>query len=238
MMNQTISPPATTMTRLATSQDDGLRRSRFAPCVRFLYRLLNCRRRWKIARLLIGLILRLEGGPMRSRTARELMSRYHGVEVGAYSYGDCFDPKIIPYGVTIGRYVSIASGVRMFVRNHPIDRLSTHPFFYERCPGVSDETDFTDDRLEIGHDVWIGCNVLITPGCRRVGHGAIIGAGAVVTRDVPDFAIVAGTPARHLRDRFPPEVAARLVDSQWWLLPAHEVQSRLSEFTSLLKERE
>lgn len=200
----------------------------------FLYRVLNCRRRLHLAELMLNLVLRLEGA-MRSATARKIMSEYHGVEIGAYSYG-CFDPKRIPEGVTIGRYVSLARGVRMFSQNHPVEALSTHPYFYETAPGMSRLSGPSPVTLEIGHDVWIGCNVLITPGCRRIGNGAVIGAGAVVTKDVPAFAIVAGNPARRLRDRFPLEVVERLQAAKWWQLSIEEVQARLPEFESLLQE--
>lgn len=170
---------------------------------------------------------------MLSATSRELMSEYHEVEIGAYSYGDCFDPATIPRGTFIGRYVSIARGVRMFMQNHPIDRLSTHPFFYEQ--GLNGAAIVDEPyQLVIGHDVWIGCNAIITPRCRRVGNGAIIGAGAVVTKDVPDFAIVAGSPAKRIRDRFPAEVQERLLASKWWLLPFAEVETRRVELDRLL----
>jgi acetyltransferase-like isoleucine patch superfamily enzyme len=202
---------------------DGLRTSCFAPLVLTLYRLLNARRRWRIGRLLIQVCLRLEGGPFWSATARRIMATFHAVEIGAYSYGTCFDPSL-PAGIRIGRYVSLAPGVRMIVQNHPMDRLSTHPFFYEGTPGIAATADIAPGSLSIGHDVWIGCNAIITPGCNRVGNGAVIGAGAVVTRDVPDFAVVAGNPARKIRDRFPPDVTRRVEHSQWWNRPFSEIK--------------
>jgi virginiamycin A acetyltransferase len=215
--------------RSTTSPADGLRRSRFAPLLRSVYKLLGCHRRWTIARFMLLLINRLEGGAMLSATSRELMSKYHEVEIGAYSY----DPATMPKGTFIGRYVSIARGVRIFMQNHPVDRLSTHPYFYEQGlngAAIVDEP----TQLVIGHDVWIGCNAIITPGCRRVGNGAVIGAGAVVTKDVPDFAIVAGSPAKRIRDRFPIEVQQRLQASKWWLLPSAEVAARRDELDGLL----
>lgn len=218
-----------------TCPADGLRRSWFAPFLRSVYKLLGCHRRWTIARAMLSIINRLEGGAMLSATSRELMSQYHDVEIGAYSYGDCFDPACIPNGTFIGRYVSIAKGVRFFLQNHPVDRLSTHPYFYERGLNGAAITD-ESSQLVIGHDVWIGCNAILTPGCKRVGNGAIIGAGAVVTKDVPDFAIVAGSPARKIRDRFPLTTQQRLLASQWWLLPASEVESRRASLDMLLDE--
>lgn len=221
--------------RSMSSSADGLRRSRFAPLLRSVYKLVGCHRRWTIARYMLLLINRMEGGAMLSATSRELMSKHHDVEIGAYSYGDCFDPATMPKGTFIGRYVSIARGVRIFLQNHPVDRLSTHPFFYEQGlngAAIVDEP----TQLVIGHDVWIGCNAIITPGCRRVGIGAVIGAGAVVTKDVPDFAIVAGSPAKRIRDRFPIDVQQRLLASKWWLLPSTEVDTRRGELDGLLTD--
>lgn len=211
-----------------------LRTSRFASLLLWLYRILNCGRRWRIARVLLQLAQRLEGGPMNSATARRMMEQYHDVQIGAYSYGDCYDPALIPPGVTIGRYVSIAKGVRFFVQNHPLDRLSTHPLFYESNPGVAITNDLPPGRLEIGHDVWLGCNVIVTPGCHRIGNGAVIGAGSIVTKDVPDFAIMAGNPARRIRDRFSPEIIDQLNQIAWWDLSAKEVLQRRDEFSPRL----
>ena len=213
-------------------------RSRWAPVLHWLYRVLNCQRHWRLARVLIAMAHRLEGGAMRSATSRRWLAEYHGVEIGAFSYGECFDPALVPPGVRIGRYVSVARGVRLFTQNHPLERLSTHPFFYEAEPGHAASGDLPPGRLEIGNDVWIGCNAIVTPGCHRIGHGVVIGAGAVVTRDVPDFAIVAGNPARRLRDRFSPEVVAQVLATEWWNLPYHEINARRREFDRLVEPSE
>jgi acetyltransferase-like isoleucine patch superfamily enzyme len=158
----------------------------------------------------------LEGGIFYSSTLREILSVFHGVKVGAYSYGDCLIPGAFPAGVAVGRYVSIASGIRIFLRNHPIDRLSLHPFFYNSRLGWVKKDTITSSTLEIGDDAWIGDRAIITPGCSSIGIGAIVGAGAVVTKDVPDFAIVAGNPAKLLRYRFDERTIAIILESRWW----------------------
>ena len=213
------------------------RRSPLAPLIVGAYRLTNARRRWRIARILLHICMRLEGGPMWSATARRLMADFHGVNIGAYSYGECFDPALVPPGVSIGRYTSIARGVRLIVQNHPIERASSHPFFYESRPGVSATADIPAGALEIGHDVWIGCNAIVTPGCRRIGNGAVVGAGAVVTHDVPDYAVVAGNPARKLRDRFPPHDVRQLQERRWWELSFPEATVQLQALAATVDNR-
>src|SRR5688572_26496000 len=84
----------------------------------------------KVRRICFLLALKLERGQFYSTTARRILSKYYGVEIGAFSYGSCFRPGFFPPGVTIGRYVSCASDVTILLRNHPIDTLSTHPFFF------------------------------------------------------------------------------------------------------------
>ena len=182
----------------------------------------------------MNLIFRLEG-KQRSATARQIMWQFHGVDIGAYSYGSCFDPGIMPRGVTIGRYVSFAQNVRVIVQNHPLNSLSTHPFFYESPDGHRDHSKIPPGKLEIGNDVWIGFNVVVLPGCRRIGNGAVIGAGAIVTKDVPDFTVVGGNPAKRIADRFPPEIAEKIQQSKWWLLPVEEVRAKLPEFQQMLR---
>lgn len=168
---------------------------------------------------LLRVASRLEGGQFFSFTAREIMRRYFGVAIGAYSYGGCFEAGAFQPNIVLGRYVSVGPEVLVYRRDHPTDRLSTHPFFYNSKLGFVAEETIPFRSLEIGHDVWIGARTFIAPGCARIGLGSIVAAGAVVTRDVPDFSIVGGVPARLIRMRFAEQLCARIRASQWWLLP-------------------
>jgi virginiamycin A acetyltransferase len=177
----------------------------------------------RLRRACVSIACRLEGGDYFSGTLRAVLERHYGVRVGAYSYGECLYAGMLPPGVTIGRYVSMAAGVRVFLRNHPMDRLSMHPFFYNAALGMISKDSVVAGTLSIGHDAWIGERAIFTPGCRRVGIGAVVGAGAVVTRDVPDFGVVAGNPAKLLRHRFPDHLQAAILQSCWWELRVEDL---------------
>lgn len=207
---------------------DELRRSALSSGLVALYRAVRLRR------LCVSLARRLEGGDFYSATLRRILEGYHGVLVGAYSYGECMVPGAWPAGVTVGRFVSVAPGVRIFLRNHPVDRLSMHPFFYNSVLGWVGKDTISSGTLEIGHDAWIGERVIVTQGCRRIGIGAVVGAGAVVTKDVPDFAIVAGNPARLIRYRFPESTRQLILASQWWERSAEECAQCLPEMIKAL----
>jgi acetyltransferase-like isoleucine patch superfamily enzyme len=164
-------------------------------------------------RRLQGLVMRVarrvEGGDLRSTTIREIFRRYHGVEVGLYTHGSGFSLFMIDPQTVIGRYCSIAAGVRILNHNHPLDFKGTSPLFFNPDLGCCDEWLVSFNPTEIGNDVWIGANAVILPEVSRIGDGAVIGAGAIVNRDVPPYAVVL-EPGRVVKYRFPEKVVAEL----------------------------
>lgn len=205
-----------------TTGSDELKTSAFSPLLLRLYGIKRLRRR------VLALAGRLEGGQFRSATLRLIFARFHNVEVGAHSYGACFEPGQFPGGARIGRYVSIASGV-MRRLDHPLDHLIMHPYFFSERLGHVEERTLRHEPISIGADAWIGQSVIFTETCTRVGIGAVIGAGTVVTRDVDDFEIVTGNPGRVLRKRFTPGICARILASCWWERPIEELKGYVAE---------
>lgn len=156
-------------------------------------------------------------------------------ELGDYSY---LGPGCMVADAQIGRFCAIAAQVRIGAPNHPLDRPSQHRFTY--CPEyytATAERDHSffkqrrDDRVVIGNDVWIGHAVIVMPGV-NVGDGAVLAAGAVVTRDVAPYTIVGGVPARQIRERFNRQIAAQLSRIAWWNWPPETIWERLLEFQS------
>lgn len=160
-------------------------------------------------------------------------------QIGDYSY--VVNDSDIAY-TTIGKFCSIASHVRINPGQHPMERASQSHFTYRASAyfhDAQDETAFFDwrrqSRVNIGNDVWIGHGAIVL-GSRSIGHGAVVGAGAVVTRDVPPYAIVVGNPARIVRMRFAPHVVEALLGLTWWDWPHERLRSALDDFRALNAE--
>lgn len=116
----------------------------------------------------------------------------------------------------IGKFCSIAPGVKIGMGAHSIDWVSTSPVFYSPKRGVVQDHKYTLDKpVIIQNDVWIASNAVIMPGV-KLGNGCVIGAGAIVTKDVPDYAIATGVPAQIRRYRFDKSTIRNLLDSKWW----------------------
>jgi len=146
-------------------------------------------------------------------------TRLYGCKIGRHSY---FGGECIFSNVVVGRFCSIGPSVFAGLGRHPTTNVaSTHPAFFSAENWGCYETFVTTSTfvemlpVRIGHDVWIGAKTFIQDGV-SIGHGAIIGAGAVVTHDVPPYAIVVGVPAKIIRFRASTEQIARLLQIAWW----------------------
>jgi hypothetical protein len=157
---------------------------------------------------------------------------------GDYSY--VVNDSDIIY-TTIGKFCSIAAHTRINPGNHPLDRVMlSHVSYRSSAYGLgTDEAGFFDWRraapVTLGHDVWIGHGAIVLAGV-SLGTGAAIGAGTVVTKDVPPFAIVVGNPGRVLRFRFSERVIERLLQIAWWDWPHHRIGTALNDVRQLSAE--
>ena len=138
----------------------------------------------------------------------------------------------------IGKFCSIACGAKFLLNsaNHTLSSLSTYPFpiFFEEwhlpVKDVATAWDHKGDIL-VGNDVWIGYEAVITAGI-TIGDGAIIGTRAVVTKDVPPYTIVGGTPARPIRKRFSEETIRALLELGWWNWPQKKIAQNIAAIQS------
>lgn len=157
------------------------------------------------------------------------------IEVGDFTYYDdpndatAFETRNVlhhygPERLVIGKFCAIAAGIEFIMNgaNHRMSGPSTYPFpimggsWGEHMDLVTDLPNRGD--TVVGNDVWIGGNVTIMPGI-RIGHGAILSTGSIVTKDVPDYGIVGGNPATLIRHRFAAPQIQQLLDAAWWDWP-------------------
>lgn len=190
-----------------------------------------------LRRMIAVLMNRLDGGQAFSQNLREVMLKYHGIDIGIGTYGACFNINQVWTGhgnPKIGKYCSFAPGVCIYSRNHPYWAPSTSPLFYNAdfSKGLKNDT-VEYGKLEIGSDVWVGQYVCILPSCKRIGNGAVIGAGSIVTKDVPDYAIVGGVPARVIKYRFDEETIAKMQAMRWWDWPTEELKQNADKFCDI-----
>lgn len=151
------------------------------------------------------------------------MPRGGHANFGSFTY--CQSPRVAGW-LDAGRYCSLASGMQRMGDSHPIDWASTSLWAYRANMRDLARREFGREfdlrrfnaspaKVTLGNDVWVGQNVLFKGGV-RVGDGAVIAAGSVVTKDVEPYAIVGGAPARLIRHRFPPDVIEDMLRVKWW----------------------
>ena len=149
-----------------------------------------------------------------------------GAKIGRYSYGyeGLLDSGLL---LELGRYCSVNRTAAIY-RNHNISAITSYPMINpvfvdwdthieckEAIDGQSIYFEEYNKPVSIGNDVWIGANVMIMPGT-RIGDGAVLAGGAVVTKDVDDYCVVGGVPARPLKYRFKKEIIEKLMQIKWW----------------------
>jgi len=167
----------------------------------------------------------------------EYFEKYYpdmGYKAGQYSYGT---PKILDWGegktLSVGKFCSLGPETVIYLGgNHRTDWVTTFPFttLDPVAAGVRGHPHSRGDVV-IGHDVWMGRASSILSGV-KVGHGACISAHAVVTKDVPAYAIVAGNPARIVKYRFNERQIDKLLEICWWDFPIEEIRALYPQLLS------
>lgn len=155
----------------------------------------------------------------KSKLKKKMLCRDGKINIGDHTYGtpcvhfgDLEKTKLV-----IGKYCSISQDVHIFLGgNHRTDWVTTYPLtVFDNSTDLKRICNISHGDVIIGNDVWIGFRVIILSGT-HIGDGAVIGAGSVVTKDIPPYAIVAGNPARIVRYRFTSEQIEKLLNIKWW----------------------
>lgn len=187
-------------------------------------------RRNRLRGLVLWLLEKIDHGTLYSTVLRQIFKDYHDVEIGMYTHGSCFIPGNFDRFTKIGRYCSIAADVRVFNRDHPMDFKSTHAFFFNPILKYTKEDLVDYTPLEIGNDVWIGHGTLILPNVTKIGDGAVIGAGSVVSKNIPPYAVAVGHPVRIVRYRFSQAKIKELLGEKWWEKDIDEIDPEIKQY--------
>ncbi|QIE43169.1 chloramphenicol acetyltransferase (plasmid) [Rhodobacteraceae bacterium SC52] len=166
-------------------------------------------------------------------------SRVAHSTIGDYSYCDRYSDIA---NAEILKFSNIASFTRIGATDHPMDKASLHHFHYRSNDywdnAAPDEAWLAHRRTRravIGHDTWIGHGAMIKPEV-TLGHGSVVASGAIVTRDVDPYTVVAGLPAKPVRARYAPGIADRMIALAWWDWPHDRLRATLEDFRALSAE--
>ncbi len=166
-------------------------------------------------------------------------SRIAHSHMGDYSYCDRYADIA---NASVGRFSNIAAFVRIGATDHPMDKASQHHFHYRSADyfeGALHDEDWFEHRKTrrtvIGHDTWFGNGAQVRPEV-TIGHGAVVAGGAIVTKDVAPYMIVAGIPAVPLRARFDARLAERMMALAWWDWSHERLDKSLDGFRNLPAE--
>lgn len=173
----------------------------------------------------------------KDNLTRYYVHKYRGFSIGKFTYGfEQFynQAKSIE---SIGAFCSFAVNVNFTTGNHPLQYITTSPIVYRKRFSMLEEDnlkDFNDKKVIIGNDVWIGRDTTILPGV-NIGNGAIIGAGSIVNRDIPDYSIAVGVPAKVIKYRFKPLEIELLNSTKWWEWNDENIRESISLFNDPLE---
>ena len=191
---------------------------------------------WKLKSIFsrsVSFLATIISSEIHSTAAIRNQARIYDSSIDKYSY---ISRNSLLQCTDVGCFCSISEGCNIGMPSHPIDFISTSPVFlsggnylkkhfatipYENCP-----------RTTIGNDVWIGAHAQIKSGI-KIGNGSIIAASAVVTKDVPDYAIVGGVPAKIIRYRFDEPTIKKIEDAKWWDLNEMELEQYAKDFDNI-----
>lgn len=159
------------------------------------------------------------------------------VRVGDFSYGDL---NVVTFSahhiLRVGRFVSIAGNTTFLLdTEHYFNNVSTYPFKVKMLQTQTSES-FGKGDIIVDDDVWIGYGTTIMSGV-HIGQGAVVAAGAVVTKDVPPYAIVGGVPAKVIKYRFEPEMIEELLQIDYGKLSKEDIEKHIDDLYTELKDK-
>jgi acetyltransferase-like isoleucine patch superfamily enzyme len=156
-------------------------------------------------------------------------------ELGSFSY---VGKNCLIQNTIIGKYCSIANNVSIGLGKHPTKHFTTSPLFYKRNNTfkinlVDKDLEFSEYKKTIvENDVWIGYGAIVLDGI-KISNGAIIGAGSIVTKDIPPYAIAVGIPAKIIKYRFDNNKIDKLIKSSWWDNDPYEIKKTIKHLNNL-----
>lgn len=166
---------------------------------------------------MVGEFSRITNSKLEEHVKVDRNSLIYHSSIGRYTYFGENDKIMCS---DIGRFCSIAWNVSIGPRHHDYHKVTTHGFLHNdrfdiRPKDEPDESQWLDKKTNLGNDVWIGANAIIANGL-TIGDGAVIGGNAMVTKDVPPYAIAVGNPAKILKYRFEDSIIDQLIELKWW----------------------
>ncbi len=179
----------------------------------------------------IGDFSRISGTAIGRNVVIQRFAQIFNSHIGDYSYTG---RNFTMWHAEIGKFCSISWNVSIGGANHDYRKITSHAFLYNDMFGLNSGRcgyDRFNNICKIGNDVWIAANSVICRGV-SIGDGAVIAAGAVVTKDVEPYSIVAGVPAKHIKYRFDKEIVDELKKIKWWNLPYDTIKENFELFNS------